>query len=88
MAQRTLPHGRGFVVEHDQALIAIPIEENGREAVRYLVEEEPVSTTTLPNTVQDALSLAGAWSDLDWDATVEALDRIRHESTPTPIIDV
>jgi hypothetical protein len=36
--------------------------------------------------VQDALSLAGAWSHLDWDDMVEMLDRIRHESKPTPPI--
>lgn len=28
---------------------------------------------------REALSLAGAWSDLDWDAMEAALDRIRHE---------
>jgi hypothetical protein len=25
-----------------------------------------------------------SWADLNWDETVEALGRIRHESTPTP----
>jgi uncharacterized protein (DUF433 family) len=34
-----------------------------------------------------ALSLAGAWSDLDFDEMIDALDRIRHESKPTPPID-
>jgi hypothetical protein len=38
--------------------------------------------------VQDALSLAGAWSHLDWDDMVDALDRIRHESKPTPPIEL
>jgi hypothetical protein len=32
----------------------------------------------------DARSLAGAWSDLDWEEMADALDRIRHESTPIP----
>jgi hypothetical protein len=36
--------------------------------------------------VKEALDLAGAWSDLDWDDTIAALDRIRHESKPTPPI--
>lgn len=45
------------------------------------------ATDILPPTVHDALSLAGAWSDLDWDEMYEALDRIRHESEPTPPID-
>ena len=37
--------------------------------------------------IQRALDLAGAWSDLDWDTMAAALDRIRHESEPTPMID-
>jgi len=38
------------------------------------------------SSVAEALSLIGAWSDLDWDETIAALDRIRHESKPTPPI--
>jgi hypothetical protein len=30
--------------------------------------------------------LAGAWSHLGWDDMVATLDRIRHESKPTPPI--
>lgn len=42
-----------------------------------------------PGTVEEALALAGAWSDLDWDDMVEALDRIHHDSKPTPpIVDL
>jgi len=37
--------------------------------------------------VQEALSLAGAWSELNYDEMMEALDRIRHTSKPTPLID-
>jgi hypothetical protein len=38
--------------------------------------------------VGEALGLVGAWSDLDWDEMIEALDRIRHESKPTPPIEL
>ena len=34
--------------------------------------------------IQDALALAGAWKDIPSDEMEERLDRIRHESTPTP----
>ena len=34
--------------------------------------------------LQKILSLFGAWSDLDWETALEELDRIRHESKPTP----
>ena len=37
---------------------------------------------------QAALSVVGAWSDLDWDDLEAALDQIRHSSTPTPPIDL
>lgn len=60
--------------------------ENGRRVTYYFVDDES-SSDILPPTVDEALSLAGAWSDLDWDEMYEALDRIRHESEPTPPID-
>jgi hypothetical protein len=31
--------------------------------------------------------LAGAWADLGWEEALDELDRIRHESQPTPPID-
>jgi hypothetical protein len=34
--------------------------------------------------VQRALSLLGAWSDLDWNEAFEELERIRHANRPTP----
>ena len=67
-----------LVVEHGQPVVAIPLIENGREVIHFAVETETTVGTTLPESVQDALSLAGAWSDLDWEETIEALDRIRH----------
>jgi hypothetical protein len=38
--------------------------------------------------IEDALSVIGAWSDIPWEEMAEALDRIRHESKPTPPIDL
>jgi hypothetical protein len=40
-----------------------------------------------PENIQRALSAIGAWSDLDFDEMLDALDQIRHRSTPTPPID-
>jgi len=39
-----------------------------------------------PAATQEALGAIGAWSDLDWYEMEQALDRIRHESNPTPPI--
>jgi hypothetical protein len=39
-------------------------------------------------TLQAALAVIGAWEDLDWEEFSTELDRIRHESRPTPPIDL
>lgn len=76
-----------MVVERGQPVVAIPLIEDGREVVHYTVETGIDGTAPIPASVEDALDLAGAWSDLDWDETVDALDRIRHQSRPTPPIE-
>lgn len=74
-----------FVVEPGQPLIGIFVEEGEGERVEYFTHEDAAGAAR-PNSVREALSLIGAWSDLDWDAALEELDRIRHESKPTPPI--
>ncbi len=73
-----------FTLTSHQPLIGIPFEENGQEVVRYFSEEAQADKAVSEGTTQAALRLAGAWSDLDWDDMEQALDRIRHESKPTP----
>ena len=87
MAEHRATRAQSLVVESDQALIAIPLEEEGRDVVQYFADEEAADAALSEDTTQDALSLIGAWSDLDWDEMEEALYRIRHESKPTPPID-
>jgi hypothetical protein len=67
-------------------LIGIIFEENGHEVVRYFTEEKAADAAVSQSATQKALDVFGVWSDLDWDETVAALDRIRHESKPTPPI--
>ncbi len=86
MSKMHAERAKSLVVQRTQAVIAIPLIEDGREMDIYTVETSAEAPATLLDSVQDALSLAGAWSDLDWDETVESLDRIRHESRPTPPI--
>lgn len=38
--------------------------------------------------IEAALATAGGFSDMDYDQAIEELDRIRHESKPTPPIDL
>jgi len=51
---------------------------------------QPTVAISVRATIQQALDLAGAWSDLPGDVDeFEVLDRMRHEAPPTsPIEDV
>ena|SRR5215212_4380234 len=73
-----------FTQTQDQPLIGIPFEENGKEVIRYFSEEELADRAVTDDATDAALNLAGAWSDLSWEEMEEALDRIRHDSKPTP----
>jgi hypothetical protein len=71
-----------------QPLIGVVIEEQGHEVVRYFTKEQDAERVLVEDTTQAALVLAGAWSDLAWDELAQALARIRHESPPTPPLQV
>ncbi len=71
----------------DPPLIGIIREEDGRAFTQYFMSEAEADASLPQDGIQRALDLAGAWSDLDWDTMAAALDRIRHESEPTPMID-
>jgi hypothetical protein len=77
-----------LVARPDQSLIAIPEEENGEDVIRYFVDKEAARALVDERVAAGRpLSWIGAWCDLDADEVEEALDRIRHESPPTPPID-
>ena len=81
--------GQSLVARLDQPLIGIPFEEDGRDMVRYFTDEADLEAASTPASVQRALSLLGAWQDLgDWAEVERELDRIRHESKPTPPIEL
>jgi hypothetical protein len=69
-----------------QPLIGIPFSENGHEVIRYFTDEAAADAAVREQAIQRAVSLAGSWSDLEWVEMEAALDRIRHESPPTPPI--
>ena len=56
-----------------QPLIGVIAEEQGHEVVRYFTEEQEADKVMVQNTPQDALALAGAWGDLEWDELEKAL---------------
>ena len=70
-------------------------EEDVKATLTYaqrLVEQEeqhlppPSKQTQAP--VDEVLSLAGAWGERDWEEVAPQLDRICHESPPTPPIEL
>jgi hypothetical protein len=77
----------GFLADDSQPLIAIPIEEDGREVVRYFTDDAAADAALPRSATEDALAAIGSWSDLDWDDLERALYRIGHENPPTPPID-
>jgi hypothetical protein len=79
---------RGLLVRADEPLIGIPAPDGDGELVHYFTDEEDLDTTLDQLSIQRALSLAGAWADMDWATALDDLDRIRHESHPTPPIDL
>ena len=86
MAERLSP--TSFDVTDGQPLIAVPLEENGQQIVRYFTDEAAADTALAARRRRDVRHLAGIWQDLDWETAAVGLDRIRHESAPTPSIDL
>lgn len=80
---------KSLVLRRGQVLIAVPDVEEGEEVTRYFVEGGDYDESLIDDAVADARSLAGAWSDLDIDEMEAALDRIRHQSSPSaPLEDL
>lgn len=76
-----LDHRRG------QPLIAILWRDGDEEVTRYFVDDDAAREFGARQPGASAMSVLGAWSDLDWDEFVDEIDRIRHENKPTPPID-
>jgi hypothetical protein len=87
MAQR-ISSPPSLVATADQPLIGIVLEEDGQQVVRYFADEAAADAAVADHALARALAAIGSWRDLDWNETAEALDRIRHESVPTPPIEL
>lgn len=79
--------GPSLVVAPDQPLIGVVEVESGRAVVRYATDDDAASSVSSAAVIAEARALAGAWADFDWEEAVAELDRIRHQSVPTPSID-
>ncbi len=72
----------------DQPLIGVVVQQDGQEVVRYFADETAAGNVVPPDAVERALAAVGTWADLDFDEPLDALERIRHQSTPSPPIDL
>ena len=79
----------GLTTRRDQPLIGVPTKVGEEEVVRYFTSEEEADQALSKDrdSIQRALSLAGAWKHIDEEDgpdMLEELDRMRHETKPTP----
>lgn len=70
-----------------QPLIGVVVREGGQQVTRFFTGTDRGADRPSGRARKGMRSFAGIWSDLDWEETEQALDRIRHESKPTPPID-
>jgi 3-methyladenine DNA glycosylase/8-oxoguanine DNA glycosylase len=78
-----------FTTRGKQPLIAIPVEEDGEMVIYYFnSDKEADAFSKKRQSIQKALDAAGSWKELDSEDgpdPLDELDRIRHESKPTPL---
>jgi hypothetical protein len=72
----------------DRPLMGVIVQEGDEELVCYFTDEQDTDQAARQSRIQKALSLAGAWADLDWVDALDDLERIRHESRPAPPIEL
>ena len=77
----------GLVVRRGHPVISIPDTEDGEPITRLFADEHEARDWAKADTTKRALRAIGSWSHLDADEVLDSLDRIRHESKPTPPID-
>jgi hypothetical protein len=79
VVQRTM-----LTVQRDAPLIGVPSSHDDELTVTYYADEAAADAAITEDVVRNALALAGAWADVPWEELEAGLDRIRHESEPTP----
>lgn len=85
--QRALEHVEELSPEAQED-IAEQIEELALPVDNLPELQRPIVDSSLQKSVRDALAVAGIACALQDDDEFEALDRIRHESEPTPPIEL
>ncbi len=76
------PDPHEFGDEDDEVIYMLPNRHD--DGWTYYFSEEAVQAAITPEDIEYALGAVGAWSDLDWDEMLDALDEIRHRNPPSP----
>ena len=88
MAARYSNTGLGILSRDTEPLIGIFVEDDEPDSIRYFTSEQEAEAANSEDSAQSALELAGAWRDLEWESMQSELNRIRHESPPSPPISL
>jgi hypothetical protein len=84
--EREAPERRDGL-QADRPLLPPKAEVALREAGLW-TEEFVRQLPHLDRTTLDALSVLGAWDDLDWDDMATAFERMRHETPPSSPVEL
>ena len=88
MTKQQTPSAAHLTVREDQGLIGVVTILDGQPATEFFADDGETEETATDAEMRTALGAIGVWADLDWDAAVDELDQIRHQSTPTPPLDL
>jgi hypothetical protein len=77
-----------LVLHEGESLVSVVSRIDDGFVEQIFRVEVDADTKVDDSVIQVALSLAGAWSDLDWDEMAEALDCIRHSNPPSPPLTI
>jgi hypothetical protein len=88
MPQQRTSSSAHLTVREDQGLIGVVTIADGQQATEFFADVGETDEIASDAETKSALRAIGAWADLDWDAAVDELDQIRHQSIPTPPLDL
>jgi hypothetical protein len=93
MAKAAARRDRPLTTRRTQPLIGIPFDDGVDEVVQYFSSEEEADQAMSAGQfgVEGALRLVGAWEHLDSEDgpdMLDELDRLRHESAPSPLLEL
>lgn len=80
-------NGRSLRVRAGQPLIGVVVREDGERVTHYFTADDTDADGSSRQLRKPMRSFAGIWKDLDWADAEQALDRIRHQSKPTPPLE-